>query len=94
MKNKKIISFISTINLRTLKNYTKNKNISRVIPLPFIGMKKGPIIICSSDKSLKSFFQTWKDFLLLKMKNYRKHSGQHHHLWLLIIICYYQLVAG
>ena len=50
-KDKKIISFISTINLKDLRNYTKNKNISRVIPLPFIGMKKGPIIICSSDKS-------------------------------------------
>ena len=56
-KNKKIVSFISTINLSTLKEYTKNKNISRVIPLPFIGMKKGPIIICSSDKSLNSFFK-------------------------------------
>ena len=56
-KDKKIISFISTINLKNLRNYTKNKNISRVIPLPFIGMKKGPIIICSSDKSLKFFFR-------------------------------------
>ena len=32
-------------------------NLSRVIPLPFIGMKKGPIIICSSDKSLNTFFK-------------------------------------
>ena len=56
-KDKKIVSFISTINFKNLRNYTKNKNISRVIPLPFIGMKKGPIIICSSDKSLKSFFK-------------------------------------
>ena len=56
-KNKKIISFISTINLSTLKYYTKNQNISRVIPLPFIGMKKGPIVICSSDKSLNMFFK-------------------------------------
>ena len=56
-KDKKIISFISTINLKNLKVYTKNKNVSRVIPLPFIGMKKGPIIICSPDKSLKIFFK-------------------------------------
>ena len=55
-KNKKIISFISTINFKILKNYTKNKNISRVIPLPFIGMKKGPIIITPSDRTLKNFF--------------------------------------
>ncbi|MDC3127250.1 pyrroline-5-carboxylate reductase [Candidatus Pelagibacter bacterium] len=56
-KTKKIVSFISTINLHTLKDYTKNKNISRVIPLPFIGMKKGPVIIFSSDKKLKFFFK-------------------------------------
>ena len=40
-KDKKIISFVSTINYKDLKRYTKNKNISRVIPLPFIGIKKG-----------------------------------------------------
>tara|TARA_A100001011_G_scaffold151233_1_gene159633 strand:- start:1278 stop:2036 length:759 start_codon:yes stop_codon:yes gene_type:complete len=56
-KNKKIISFISTIKIKDLKNYTKNNNISRVIPLPFIGMKKGPIIICPANNSLKFFFK-------------------------------------
>ena len=56
-KDKKIISFISTINLKNLKVYTKNKNVSRVIPLPFIGMKKGPIVICPPDQSLKFFFK-------------------------------------
>jgi len=56
-KNKKIISFISTINSKHLKKYTKNKNISRVIPLPFIGMKKGPIIIYPVDKTLRNFFK-------------------------------------
>ena len=56
-KNKKIISFISTINSKNLKKYTKNKNISRVIPLPFIGMKKGPIIIYPADKTLRNFFK-------------------------------------
>ena len=54
--NKKIISFISTINLKDLKRYIKSKNIFRVIPLPFIGMKKGPIIICPANKSIKNFF--------------------------------------
>ena len=71
-KNKKIISFISTINLRTLKNYTENRNISRVIPLPFIGMKKGPIIICSSDKSLNSFFKHLGKVFLVKNEKLSK----------------------
>jgi len=56
-KNKKIISLISTINLEKLKKYTRNKNIFRVIPLPFIGMRKGPIIICPKDNQLKNFFK-------------------------------------
>ena len=55
-KDKKIISFISTVNLKKLKTYTKNNNVTRVIPLPFIGMKKGPVIICPGNKSVKSFF--------------------------------------
>ena len=55
-KDKKIVSFISTIDLKKLKDYTKSKNISRVIPLPFIGMKKGPIIICSSSTSFVNLF--------------------------------------
>ena len=52
-KKQKIISFISTINLKEL---TKNKNITRVIPLPFIGIRKGPIVICPMDKQVKIFF--------------------------------------
>jgi len=56
-KNKKIISFISTINLKNLKKYTKNNNVTRVIPLPFIGRRKGPIIISPVDKKAKSFFK-------------------------------------
>ena len=56
-KNKKIISFISTINLKNLKKYTKNKNITRVIPLPFIGMKKGPVVIFPADRNVKNFFK-------------------------------------
>ena len=54
--NKRIVSFISTINSKVLKKYTKNKNVSRVIPLPFIGIKKGPIIISPSNKRLNDFF--------------------------------------
>jgi len=55
-KGQKIVSFISTINLEKLKKYTKNKNITRVIPLPFIGIRKGPVIICPRDESVKRFF--------------------------------------
>ena len=55
-KNHKIISFISTINLKKLKKYTNNKDVTRVIPLPFIGIKKGPIVICPKDKKVKRFF--------------------------------------
>ena len=55
-RNQKIISFISTIDLGKLKKYTKNKNITRVIPMPFIGIKKGPIIIFPRDKKVKKFF--------------------------------------
>ena len=56
-KSKKVISLISTININRLKKITKNRNISRVIPLPFIGMRKGPIIICPKDNKLKNFFK-------------------------------------
>jgi len=55
--NKKIISLISTINLSKIKKYTKNKNVIRVIPLPFIGLRKGPIIICPKNKQVKFFFK-------------------------------------
>ncbi len=54
--NQKIISFISTINIKKLKEYTKNNNITRVIPMPFIGIKTGPIIICPKDKKIRKFF--------------------------------------
>jgi pyrroline-5-carboxylate reductase len=54
--SKKIISFISTINLANLKKLTKNKNITRAIPLPPIEIKKGPIVVCSPNKTAKSFF--------------------------------------
>jgi pyrroline-5-carboxylate reductase len=57
MKNKKIISLISTINLRKLKKITKNKNIVRVIPLPPIEINKGPIIICPPNKNAKNLFK-------------------------------------
>ena len=71
-KNKKIISLISTINLEKLKKYTKSKNISRVIPLPFIGMRKGPIIICPKNKQLKNFFKHLGKVIELKSEKTSK----------------------
>ncbi len=55
-KVKKVISFISTIDLKNLKKYTKSKDIVRAIPLPFIGIRKGPIVISPKDKEIKRFF--------------------------------------
>ena len=57
LKNKKIISLISTINLDKLKKITKNKNIVRATPLPPIEINKGPIIICPPNKNAKNLFR-------------------------------------
>ena len=56
ISNKKIISFIATISLSSLKELTKNKNIVRAIPLPPIEIKKGPIVVCPPNKIAKNFF--------------------------------------
>ena len=71
-RDHKIISFISTINLKNLKKYTKNKNITRVIPMPFIGIKKGPIIICPKDKKVKNFFYKLGKVIEIKNENISK----------------------
>ena len=71
-KNKKIISLISTINSKNLKKITKNNNITRVIPLPFIGMREGPIVICPKDKQLKLFFKHLGNVIELKNEKVSK----------------------
>ena len=71
-KSKKVISLISTININRLKKITKNRNISRVIPLPFIGMRKGPIIICPKDNKLKNFFKHLGKVIELTSENKSK----------------------
>ena len=71
-KSKKVISLISTININRLKKITKNRNISRVIPLPFIGMRKGPIIIYPNDNKLKNFFKYLGKVIELKSENTSK----------------------
>ena len=70
--NHKIVSFISTINLKKLKEYTKNKNITRVIPLPFIGIRKGPVIICPNDKAVKKFFDKLGKTIVIKNEKISK----------------------
>ena len=52
-----VISFISTINLLSLKRMIKKKvNIVRAIPLPPISLRKGPIPIYPPNKKVKNFF--------------------------------------
>ena len=65
-KNKKIISLISTINLDKLKKITKNKNITRAIPLPPIEIKKGPVIVCPPSKFAKNIFKHLGQILELR----------------------------
>jgi pyrroline-5-carboxylate reductase len=71
-KNHKIISFISTINIEKLMKYTKNKNITRVIPLPFIGIRKGPVVICPKDKSTSKFFKNLGKVIEIKNEKISK----------------------
>ena len=55
--NQTVISFISTMNLSSLKkDIQKNVKIVRAIPLPPISLKKGPIPICPPNKKVKNFF--------------------------------------
>ena len=55
--NQTVISFISTINLSSLKKMIgKRVNIIRAIPLPPISLKEGPIPICPPNKKVKNFF--------------------------------------
>ena len=69
---KKIISLISTIKLADLKRYTKNKKIIRAIPLPFINMRKGPIIICPKDVQTKNFFNNLGSVIEVSNENVSK----------------------
>lgn len=70
--SKKIISLISTIKLDKLKKYTKNKKITRVIPLPFINMKKGPIIVCPKDNQTKNLFSNLGTVIEVKKEKLSK----------------------
>tara|TARA_Y100000591_G_scaffold303320_1_gene299120 strand:- start:24 stop:791 length:768 start_codon:yes stop_codon:yes gene_type:complete len=55
--NQKVISFISTITIPTLKKMINKKvDIVRAIPLPPISLKQGPVPICPPNKKIKEFF--------------------------------------
>ncbi len=61
-KNKIIISFISTIKLKDLKNLTNtNATIVRAIPLPPISIMKGPIPLFPKNKKVTKFFNNIGD---------------------------------
>ena len=49
-----------------------NKNITRVIPMPFIGIKKGPIVICPQDKAVKNFFDKLGKTIVIKSEKKSK----------------------
>ena len=69
-KSKKVISFISTINLIQLRKIIgKNIKIIRAIPLPPISIRKGPIPICPPDKQVKSFFNELGTSVEIKNEN-------------------------
>ena len=69
---KKIISLISTIKLKNLKSYTKSKKIIRVIPLPFVNLRKGPIIVCPKDIQTKNFFNSLGSVIEVNNENLSK----------------------
>jgi len=55
--NQKIISFISTITLSSLKKMIRKKvDIIRAIPLPPISLKEGPVPIYPPNKKVRAFF--------------------------------------
>ena len=65
-KNKKIISLISTINLGKIKKLTINRNVTRVIPLPPIEIKKGPIVVCPPNKRVRNLFKNLGEVIEIK----------------------------
>ena len=62
LKNKKIISLISTINLDNLRNITKNKNIVRATPLPPIEIKKDLLLFVLLISLQKIYLNTLEKF--------------------------------
>ena len=69
-KNQTIISFISTIKMRDLKNYVKvNSKIVRAIPLPPISIRKGPVPIFPPNKKVKQFFDHLGTTVEIKKEN-------------------------
>ena len=56
-KNQVIVSFVATLNLSYIKKAIKVKaKVVRVIPLPFISLRKGPVPICPPNTKVRNFF--------------------------------------
>ena len=68
-KNKKVISFISTMNLDKLKKFTKVNDIVRATPLPPIEINRGPIIIYPPSKFAKNIFKHLGKVLEIRNEN-------------------------
>ena len=69
-KNQNVVSFISTINFKELREIIKVKvNLVRAIPLPPISLKKGPIPIYPPNKKIKNFFKYLGTVIEIKNEN-------------------------
>ena len=72
-KNQLIISFLSTTNLKKLKQLIKSKVIIvRAIPMPPIAIGKGPVAIFPANKKVKSFFNKIGQVFEIKNENLSK----------------------
>ena len=69
-KSHTIVSFVSTIKMKQLKNFIKVKaTIVRAIPLPPISLRKGPVPIFPPNKKVKNFFNNLGHTIEIKDEN-------------------------
>ena len=69
-KTHTIVSFISTIKTKELKNFISVKaTIVRAIPLPPIAFRKGPVPIFPPNKKVRNFFNNLGDTIEIRNEN-------------------------
>ena len=69
-KTHTIVSFISTIKMKELKNFISVKaTIVRAIPLPPIAFRKGPVPIFPPNKKVRNFFNNLGDTIEIRNEN-------------------------
>ena len=69
-KTHTIVSFISTIKMKELKNFIGVKaTIVRAIPLPPIALRKGPVPIFPPNKKVRNFFNNLGDTIEIRNEN-------------------------